>query len=272
MPGVSRNNLLTCLRCTFGGMLKKLQTSFCLFILLMGIGAPMLPAQTGFYGSLELGTHQRKNGIPGAINDYFATQTLHLQVAYQRQWEGKFLQHAAVALGYRNFNMQLRSKHLAFYDNSHFQQNLTLGNDGLELAVQAARRVNDFTTFTAGISALLHFPGSMKYETEMQTNPNYMDSGLYQFSGYQVRSAAYYNTKGTRLNPSVRLGLEVRLSQRTQLLLGYQRFLQPFEGVSEVATMTAFKRSGGSESMGYSQSYELPMRYLNIGLKYRWKR
>jgi|GEM_PF-2643512 hypothetical protein len=168
--------------------------------------------------------------------------------------------------------MQLRSKHLAFYDNSHFQQNLTLGNDGLELAVQAARRVNDFTTFTAGISALLHFPGSMKYETEMQTNPNYMDSGLYQFSGYQVRSAAYYNTKGMRLNPSVRLGLEVRLSQRTQLLLGYQRFLQPFEGVSEVATMTAFKRSGGSESMGYTQSYELPMCYLNIGLKYRWKR
>jgi len=78
MPGVSRNNLLTCLRCTFGCMLKKLQTSFCLFILLMGMGAPMLPAQTGFYGSLELGTHQRKNGIPGAINDYFATQTLHL--------------------------------------------------------------------------------------------------------------------------------------------------------------------------------------------------
>jgi len=86
----------------------------------------------------------------------------------------------------------------------------------------------------------------------------------YVFKGDRIRHA--------RLNPPVRLGLEVRLSQRTQLLLGYQRFLQPFEGVSEVATMTAFKRSGGSESMGYTQSYELPMCYLNIGLKYRWKR
>lgn len=231
-----------------------------------------LAAQTGFYGSLELGTHQRKSGIPGAINDYFATQSLQLQIGYQRQWEGKFLQHAAVSLGYRHFNMQLRSKHLAFYDNSHFQQNVTLGNDGVELAVQAARRVNDFTTFTAGIAALMHFPGSMRYETVMQTNPNYLDSSLYQFSGYQVRSAAYYNTKGMRLSPSLRLGLEVRLSQRTQLLLGYQRFMQPFEGVSEVVTMTGFKRSGGTESMGYMQSYGLPMRYWNIGMKYRLKR
>jgi len=63
----------------------------------------------------------------------------------------------------------------------------------------------------------------------------------YVFKGDRIRHA--------RLNPPVRLGLEVRLSQRTQLLLGYQRFLQPFEG-AEVAVAPSGLSAGRIEGIG----------------------
>lgn len=94
---------------------------------------------------------------------------------------------------------------------------------------------------------------------------------MYQFTDYKVTSAAYRSTE-RKLSAALNLGLELSLSDRTRLMLGYQRFFTYFEGVSEVVSMEARTRRGGTESMGYIQSYSLPMRYWSIGLKYRLKR
>jgi hypothetical protein len=228
-------------------------------------------AQSGFYTTIQYGHQQKINGFEGEMNAFFLSRSFQFRLDYQREWEGKWLRYAGAGIGYRNFSMLLKSEQLAFYDNSHHQQTSTFGNDGVELNVFAARRFNDFTRFTAGLTALYHFPGSLRYETELRTNPNYSDSALYQFTDYKVTSAAYRSTKG-KLSGALNLGLELALSDRTQLMLGYQRFFTPFEGVSEVVSMEARTRNGGTESMGYMQSYSLPMRYWSLGLKYRLKR
>jgi hypothetical protein len=228
-------------------------------------------AQSGFHSTIQYGHQQKINGFEGEMNAFFLSRSFQFRLDYQREWEGKWLRYAGAGIGYRNFSMLLKSEQLAFYDNSHHQQTSTFGNDGAELHVFAARRLNDFTNLTAGLTALYHFPGSLRYETELRTNPNYSDSALYRFTDYKVTSAAYRSTKG-KLSGALNLGLELALSDRTQLMLGYQRFFTPFEGVSEVVSMEAGTRSGGKESMGYMQSYSLPMRYWSLGLKYRLKR
>lgn len=231
-----------------------------------------LVAQQGLFGSLHYGGFRQVNGLEGTVNAYYGTRLVNLGLGYQRELKGKLLQGATVNLSYQHHSIFLKSRNLPYYDNSYFQQNVTLGNDGLELMLSGQRRVNEYTGLNLGICGLLHFPGSARVETTNMNNPYYQDTSLYRFSSYQVQSTINYSTSGAKFIPGVYLGLDIRMGRRLGLQLGYKAYLARFEGVSEAVQMTGNLRSGGKETLGYFQSYELPMRYFQIGLKYSMRR
>lgn len=234
--------------------------------------ATPLTAQKGVFGSLQYGNSRRVNGLEGSVNSYYSTRLINLSLGYQYEFKGRLLQGAAISLAYQNFNVFLKSRNLPYYDNSYFQQNVTLGNDGVELMLSGQRKLNDFTRFNLGFCGLLHFPGSARVESTNLNNPYYQDTSLYRFSSYQVQSAINYSTSGAKFSPGIYLGFDIRMGGRLNLQLGYKAYLSDFEGVSEVVQMTGNLRNGGRETLGYFQVYELPMRYFQIGLKYHMRR
>lgn len=244
----------------------------CVWIAVWLFAASPLTAQKGVFGSLEYGGFRRVNGLEGSVNSYYSTSLINLSLGYQQELKARLLQGAAIALAYQHFNVFLKSRNLPYYDNSYFQQNVTLGNDGVELMLSGQRKLNEFAGLNLGFCGLLHFPGFARVESTNLNNPYYQDTSLYRFSSYQVQSAINYSTSGAKVSPGIYLGFDIRMGDRLNLKLGYKAYLSTFNEVSEVVQMTGNLRNGSKETLGYFQAYDLPMRYFQIGLKYQMHR
>lgn len=243
-----------------------------LFILIFCPFSLHLTAQSGFFGNVNYGSYRKINGIDGMVNAYYSTRAVDINIGYLYHSDKMKNYSLGFTAGFRNFNVALKSKNLPFYDNSYHLQNVKLGNDGLELTVFGQRRLNNYVQFTAGLSGCFYYPGMASLSTQMLTNPSYQDTSLYQFRSYQVKGGVNYQTSGLNFTPGIQVGIDVRLSDKLFLSLGYKSFLNRLEGVSEFIEIEGITKSGGTETMGYSQSYNLPLRYVQFGLKYFLKK
>jgi hypothetical protein len=247
----------------------KIISAFIVLILFF-FNALSVNAQSAIFSEINYGSQRRINGFKGDVNAYYNSYSINVSMGYQKEFVGKKIQNLGFSLAYKNFTLLLKSKNLTFYDVNSFQQNLTLGNDGLEISGFVKKKINDNVKLTLSLSGLYYKPGLVKFEFFSKSDAWYKDTNLYQFTQYTTVSNERFNTDKGKLNLGIQLGFDVKLSQRLYLQMSYKVYRNAFAHITELVTFDAKTKSGGTETMGYGQSYDIPLRYVQLGLQYRF--
>jgi hypothetical protein len=243
------------------------------FILVSGLflfNPVYVKAQTGIFSEITYGSQRKVKGFQGEINDYYSNYCVNVALGYQKELVGKKIQNLGFSLAYKNFTLLLKSKNLTFYDVNSFQQNLTLGNDGLEISGFVKKKINDNVKLTLSLSGLYYKPGLVKFEFFSKSDAWYKDTNLYQFTQYTTVANERFNTDKGKLNLGIQLGFDAKLSQGLSLQLSYKVYRNTFPHISEFVFFQAKAKTGGTETMGYGQDYDIPLRYCQLGLYYHF--